>query len=292
MDIWLANRLPLPPFPSKSASSWQISRDAVWHPWRLDGEDMGSNGPFFYWRNKAMATELVKLDAAARDRVGKGAARQARREGRIPAVIYGAKKPPLSITIDANTLWKQYLKGHFTSTVFEISVGSDMHRAIARDLQLDPVRDTPVHADFLRIADDGLVRIEVPVKFTNDHLSPGLKRGGVLNIVRHEIEVFCPYDRIPADFEIDLKGASIGDSIHISSLSLPDGVTPTIQDRDFTIATIAGRLTTADEDEEGSEEGDEAKPEAAKAAAGAKAPAAKAPAAKAPAAKPGGDAKK
>jgi len=163
-----------------------------------------------------MAQEPVKLEAAARDRVGKGAARQARREGKIPAVIYGAKKPPVSITIDGNTIFKHYLKGHFTSTVFEINVGSDMHRVIARDLQLDPVRDTPVHADFLRIAEDGLVRIHVPVRFTNEALSPGLKRGGVLNIVRHDVEVFCPYDRMPSHFEINLEGAKIGQSIHIN----------------------------------------------------------------------------
>ena len=202
-----------------------------------------------------MAQEPVKLDATARDRVGKGAARQARREGKIPAVIYGAKKPPVSINLDANTLWKQYLKGHFTSTVFEINVGPDMHRVIARDLQLDPVRDTPVHADFLRIADDGLVRIDVPVKFVNDQLSPGLKRGGVLNIVRHDVEVFCPYDRIPAYFEIDLEGTKIGQSIHISSVNLPQGVTPTITDRDFTICTVVGRGPS------GGEEGDEAEEE-------------------------------
>ncbi len=208
-----------------------------------------------------MAQEPVKLEATARDRVGKGAARQARRDGKIPAVIYGAKKPPVSIAIDSNTIFKQYLKGHFTSTVFEINVGSDMHRVIARDLQLDPVRDTPVHADFLRIAEDGLVRIDVPVKFINEALSPGLKRGGVLNIVRHEVEVYCPYDRIPSHFEIDLNGAKIGQSIHISAVMLPEGVKPTITDRDFTIATIAGRI----KDDGGEAEGEaaaEAKPEA------------------------------
>lgn len=227
-----------------------------------------------------MAQEPVKLEATARDRVGKGAARQARREGKIPAVIYGAKKPPMSIAIDSNTLWKQYLKGHFTSTVFEINVGSDMHRVIARDLQLDPVRDTPVHADFLRIAEDGMIRINVPVKFTNDALSPGLKRGGVLNIVRHDVEVFCPYDHIPPFFEINLEGTRIGQSIHISSVALPEGVTPTITDRDFTIATIAGRL----KDDGGDEgEGAAAAPAADAKAAGGKAAA---PAAKAPAAKP------
>lgn len=225
-----------------------------------------------------MAQEPIKLDATARDRVGKGAARLARREGKIPAVIYGAKKPPVSIAIDANTVWKQYLKGHFTSTVFEINVGSDLHRVIARDLQLDPVRDTPVHADFLRIAEDGLVRILVPVKFTNDALSPGLKRGGVLNIVRHDVEVYCPYDRIPSFFEINLEGTRIGQSIHISTVAMPEGVTPTITDRDFTIATIAGRLK-----DDGGDEG-EATAAAAAPAADAKA-AGKAPAAAKPAAK-------
>lgn len=237
-----------------------------------------------------MAQEPVKLDATARDRVGKGAARQARREGKIPAVIYGAKKPPVSISIDGKTIFLQYLKGHFTSTVFEIKVGSDMHRVIARDLQLDPVRDTPVHADFLRIADDGMIRIMVPVKFVNDTLSPGLKRGGVLNIVRHDVEVMCPWNRIPPFFTIDLEGTQIGTSIHISSVKLPDGVTPTIRDRDFTIATIAGRLKDDDsavtaEAAPAAAAGD-AKAAAGKAASGAKAAAAPAAAKAAPAAKP------
>ena len=218
-----------------------------------------------------MAQAPVQLDATARSRVGKGAARHARREGSIPAVIYGANKPPLPISVDYNTLWKQILKGHFTSTVFEIKVGNDMHRVIARDVQLDPVRDTPLHADFLRIADDGMIRIQVPVKFVNDLLSPGLKRGGVLNIVRHEVEVFCPYDHIPPFFEIDLTGTQIGTSIHISSVALPEGVSPTIRDRDFTIATIAGRLKD-DEPAEGA---------AAAAAAPAAGKAAAAPAGKA-----------
>lgn len=231
-----------------------------------------------------MAQAPVQLDASARPRVGKGAARHARREGTVPAVIYGAKKPPLSISIDYNTLWKQILKGHFTSTVFEIKVGDEVHRVVARDVQLDPVRDTPIHADFLRVAEDGMIRILVPVKFSNDLLSPGLKRGGVLNIVRHEVEVFCPYDRIPPFFEIDLTGTQIGTSIHISSVQMPEGVTPTIRDRDFTIATIAGRL----KDEEPAEAA--AAPAAAAPAGGKAAPAAAgkaAPAAaKAPAAKP------
>jgi len=238
----------------------------------------------FVLEKKPMAQQPVQLDAAARQRVGKGAAREARREGNIPAVIYGAKQPPLSIAVNANEVWKQYLKGHFTSTVFEIKVGSDTHRVIARDLQLDPVRDTPVHADFLRIGADGMIRIQVPVKFVNEAASPGLKRGGVLNIVRHDVEVFCPYDHIPAYFEIDLEGAKIGTSIHISSVKMPEGVTPTIRDRDFTIATIAGRIS----DDDGAEGGEAAAATDAKAApakGGAAKGAAAAPAAAKPAAK-------
>jgi large subunit ribosomal protein L25 len=235
-----------------------------------------------------MSQAPVKLEATARPRAGKGAARQARREGHVPAVIYGAKKPPVSISVDHNTLAKQIAKGHFTSTVFEITVGKDMHRVIARDVQLDSVRDTPLHADFLRIGDDGMIRIQVPVKFVNDQLSPGLKRGGVLNIVRHDVEVFCPYDKIPPFFEINLDGTKIGTSIHISSVTMPEGVSPTIRDRDFTIATIAGRLK--DDEPEATPAAAAAAPaaggKAAPAAGGKAAPAAGGKAAPAAAAKP------
>lgn len=182
----------------------------------------------------------IKLEATARPRAGKGAARQARREGKVPAVIYGAGEPPESICVDYNELWKQVIKGHFTSTVFEIDVEGKMSRVIPRDLQVDPIKEQPIHVDFLRIGKDGLIKVEVPVRFINDTLSPGLKRGGVLNIVRHDVEVTCPYGKIPDFFEIDLTGLEIGRSIHISAVPMPEGVTPTITDRDFTVATIAG----------------------------------------------------
>lgn len=188
-----------------------------------------------------MATETVELDAVARPRVGKGAARQVRREGKVPAVIYGDNKPPEAIALNYNDVWKQYLKGHFTSTVFKLKINGEERLVIPRDIQIDPVRDTPVHIDFLRIGKDGLIRALVPVKFINESQSPGLKIGGVLNVVRHSIEVWCPYDKIPAAFTIDLTGVPIGRSIHVSSLDLPEGVTPTIRDRDFTIATVSGR---------------------------------------------------
>ena len=188
-----------------------------------------------------MASEIIALKATARPRAGKGAARQARREGNVPAVIYGDNQSPEIIALEYNELWKQILKGHFTASVFDIDIaGKGKIRVIPRDVQVDPVKDFPIHVDFLRVGKDGIIRVAVPVKFTNEALSPGLKRGGILNIVRHEVEVFCPYDRIPDTFEINLEGLEIGKSIHISAVALPDGVSPVIANRDFTIATIAG----------------------------------------------------
>ncbi|MEL7049202.1 MAG: 50S ribosomal protein L25/general stress protein Ctc [Pseudomonadota bacterium] len=197
-----------------------------------------------------MASSTVELTAAARPRVGKGAARQTRREGKLPAVIYGDKKDPEAIALDANEIWKQYLKGGFTSTVFKINIDANERLVVARDIQLHPVKDTPLHVDFLRVGADGLIRVNVPVKFINEASSPGLKRGGALNVVRHAIEVWCPYDQIPPSFVIDLDGVGIGTSIHVSSLDIPEGVKPTIQDRDFTIATITGRMAKDDVAEE------------------------------------------
>ena len=194
-----------------------------------------------------MAQQSVELKATARPRAGKGAARQARREGKVPAVIYGDNKTPELIALDYNDLWKQYIKGHFTSTVMELDVAGTKHRVIPRDMQVDPIMDRPIHVDFLRIGKDGVIRVAVPVKFVNEALSPGLKRGGVLNIVRHDVEVFCPYDKMPAFFEVDLTGLEIGRSIHISSVQMPEGVSPTIRGRDFTVATIAGAVKQEEE---------------------------------------------
>jgi large subunit ribosomal protein L25 len=225
-----------------------------------------------------MAQTSTELKATARPRAGKGAARQARREGKVPAVIYGDGKPPEMIALDYNELWKQVLKGHFTSTVFEVEVDGKKNRVIPRDLQVDPIKDQPIHVDFLRIGKDARIRVAVPVRFINDALSPGLKRGGVLNIVRHEIEVTCPYDRIPAFFEVDLAGLEIGRSIHISAIGLPEGIEPTIKDRDFTVATIAGAVKQEEEEAAAAAapaEGAAAAPaEGAAPAAGAAAPAA------------------
>ncbi|MCB1483259.1 MAG: 50S ribosomal protein L25/general stress protein Ctc, partial [Hyphomicrobiaceae bacterium] len=181
---------------------------------------------------------LIPLKAQARPRAGKGAARQTRREGNVPAVIYGDNKTPETIALDYNELWKQFLKGHFTSTAFEIDVEGTKHIVLARDIQLDPVRDTPLHVDFQRVGKDGIIRVSIPVRFTNDAASPGLKRGGVLNIVRHTVELYAPATAIPEHLDADVAGLDIGDSIKISAIKLPEGVRPVITDRDFTIATI------------------------------------------------------
>jgi large subunit ribosomal protein L25 len=222
------------------------------------------------------------IKASARAVGGKGTARAVRRTGNVPAVVYGGdEKAADTIQIDANDLFNLIKKGRFLSTVFDIDIDGKTLRAIPRDVQLDPVKDVPLHADFQRIGSDNRVRVGVPVRFVNEALSPGLKRGGVLNIVRHDVEVWCPADAIPQFFEVDLTGLAIGRSIHISAVALPEGVKPTILDRDFTIATIAGSGSKDDEETP-------AAGAAAPGAADGKAPAAAAPAAaaaKAPAGK-------
>lgn len=189
----------------------------------------------------------VILKASARPRSGKGAARAARREGKVPGVIYGAKTEAVGIAVDYADLWKSVLRGRFLATIFEIEIDGKKARVIPRELQLDPVKDTPIHVDFQRVTETSRIRVKVPTTFVNEAASPGIKRGGVLNVVRREIEVFCPPDRIPDVFEFDLTGLEIGRSIHISALKLPDGVRPTIGDRDFTVATVAGALTKEEE---------------------------------------------
>lgn len=235
-----------------------------------------------------MATTEIK--AAARPKSGKGAARQARRDGMIPAVIYGDGKTPETISVNAHELTLTIQKGKFLSTLFDIDVEGKKTRVIPRDVQLDPVRDNPVHVDFLRIGPTSRVRVSVPTRYINEVASPGLKRGGVLNIVRHVVEVTCPPDKIPTEFVFDLTGLEIGRSIHISSTHMPEGVRPVIWNRDFTVATIQGAVKEeAETPTPGAAAAEGAAPaadaKAAAPAAGAKAGAAPAKAA-APAAKP------
>jgi len=184
-------------------------------------------------------SQSYELKAEARERVGKGSARELRRNGKVPAVIYGDKQPPLSIALSYKDVYLKIHGGGFKTTVATIDVDGKKIQVLPKDYQLDPVRDFPVHVDFLRVSEKSVVQVNIPVHFINEEAAPGIKRGGVLNIVRHEIEANVPANAIPDFIEIDLTGYQLGDSIHISAVKLPQGVTPVIQDRDFTIATIA-----------------------------------------------------
>jgi large subunit ribosomal protein L25 len=184
-------------------------------------------------------SDNLNLSATKRDRAGKGSARAARRSGLIPAVIYGGKIAPETININANTFTKMMNQPGIMSNVIKLEVEGKSTNVLARDIQFHPVNDRPLHIDFLRITASSTVTAMVPVNFINEDTSPGLKGGGVLNVVRHEIEMNCSAINIPESLTVDLAGTDIGDSIHISAIALPDDAQPTITDRDFTIATIA-----------------------------------------------------
>lgn len=190
-------------------------------------------------------SDQLTLSAETRDRAGKGASRAMRREGRVPAVIYGAGETPLSIHVEEKVLNKMLSTGHFMNSVVMIDVGGKQNRTLPKDVQFHPVTDRPLHVDFFRIGEHSQVKVNVPVRFINEEESKGLKRGGVLNTVRHELELTCDAAEIPDDIVIDLSGYDIGDSIHISNITLPKGSASTIEDRDFTIATIAAPTVTA-----------------------------------------------
>ncbi len=205
--------------------------------------------------------EIQTIAAQRRERAGKGPARTARRAGRVPGVIYGSKKDPAMITLDPRELERELKTGGFLATIYNVSIDQNKERVLPRDVQFDPVTDRAIHVDFLRVSAATSVTVQVPVNFLNDEESPGLKRGGLLNVVRHEIEMTCRADAIPSGIDIDLTGLDIGDSIHISMITLPDGVAPTITDRDFTVATVAAP-TVVQEEEAEAEEGEAAdKPE-------------------------------
>ena len=183
-------------------------------------------------------SDTLNLPAETREGVGKGASRALRREGRVPAVVYGGNEEPLAIHIEEKLLVKQLSSGHFLNSIVEIEVGGKKLRTLPKDVAFHPVNDRPLHADFLRLSKDSTVHVNVPVLFINEEASPGLKRGGVLNMVRHELELICDGDKIPEDIRIDATGLDIGDSVHISNVTLPAGSVSAITDRDFTIATI------------------------------------------------------
>src|SRR3954466_4620913 len=188
--------------------------------------------------------------AEARDRAGKGASRELRRQGRVPAVVYGEKKEPLSIHVEEKLLSKILSSGHFMNSVIMIDFPGNPHRTLPKAVDFHPVTSRPIHVDFLRIGEHTKVTVAVPVRFDNEEASPGLKRGGVLNVVVHELEIVCDAAHIPAEIHIPLDGLEIGDSIHISNVKLPDGVLPVNTEEDFTVATIVAPSAMKAEEEE------------------------------------------
>ena len=183
-------------------------------------------------------SEQLTLPAEQRERNGKGASRDLRRQGRVPAVIYGDKKEPLSVHVEEKILARMLSTGHFMNTVVMVESGGKSHRTLPKDVQFHPVSSRPIHVDFLRIGAHSSVHVNVPVTFLNEEASPGLKRGGVLNVVRHDLELICDASQIPETIEVDLTGLEVGDSIHISQVNLPKGSKSAIDDRDFTVATV------------------------------------------------------
>ena len=204
-------------------------------------------------------SDITTISAEQRERVGKGSARAARRAGLVPAVIYGDKKEPLGINMSTREITKIVHQPGIFGRLLEIVVDGKKSTVLTRDIQFHPVSDTILHMDFLRVSGSAKVAVGIPVEFINEDLCPALKIGGVLNVVRHEIELNCPATDIPEKITIDLDGLKIGDSIHISAIALPEGVEPTITDRDFTVATLqspGGGVKNEDEDADG-EEGEE-----------------------------------
>ncbi len=218
-----------------------------------------------------MAQQNTVLTAVARAKAGKGAARAIRRTGQVPAVVYGDNKEPVLVSLFEKELLKASSVAAFYTSLCELDINGEKHKVLPRDVQLDAVNDRPIHADFLRVTDKTVIRVGIPVRVTNHKDSPGITKGGVLNIVRHEIEVFCRATEIPEEFMVDLAGLDVGYSIHVSAINLPASVKPVTQG-DFTVVTLVAPSALKSE-------ADEAAAAAAAAAEAAAAPAAAAPAA-------------
>lgn len=201
-------------------------------------------------------SEVLDLSAEVRERAGKGASRAIRREGRVPAVVYGNKQEPTSIHIEEKILMKMLHTGHFFNSVVMLDVGGEKIRTLPKDVQFHPVTDRPLHADFLRIGEHSTVSVDVPVRFVDEELSPGLKRGGVLNIVIHDLGLTVDAAMIPDEIVVSLKGLEVGDNIHLSQIKLPKGATAVDQD-DITIATIVAPSALKSEEGEAAAEGEE-----------------------------------
>ena len=198
-------------------------------------------------------SDALTLPAEARERAGKGASRALRREGRVPAVIYGGKEEPTMIHVEQKELVRQLMTGHFMNSIVQIELGGEKIRTLPKDVALHPVTDRPTHVDFFRLSKDAKVEVSIPVVFTNENASPGLKKGGVLNVVRHEIDLVCEADKIPGEIEISVEGKEVGDSIHISEVSLPAGSESAITDRDYTIATLVAPSALKKSEDESAE---------------------------------------
>lgn len=225
----------------------------VEHPWRL-------HVLFYVSKFKETAMSYV-LTAQKRETAGKGAARAIRREGLVPAVVYGDKKDPVSISIVPKELWTELKTGQtFFASIGEVNIDGKKETVICRDVQFHPVSDAPMHVDFLRLGKGAMITVSVSVNFINEDQSEGMKAGGVLNVVRHEIEINCPATSIPTGFDVDLAGTTVGDTIHVSAITMPEGAVPTITDRDFTICSIAAPSSAEKEvvEEEVEGEGEEA----------------------------------
>lgn len=200
-------------------------------------------------------SDIQTITAEGRTDLGKGAARAARRAGMVPAIVYGQDADPVAIAVDIRQVNRLINHAGFFSTLFSLEVGGDKLAVLARDLQLHPVTDVPMHMDFLRVDADTAIAIEVQVTFINEEQCQGLIDGGILNVVRYTVEVMCRPDAIPEEITVDLSGFELGESVHISNVNLPDGVEPTITDRDFTIATIVAPAKMEAETTEGEGEG-------------------------------------
>ena len=187
--------------------------------------------------------QINVLNAQRRDQSGKGHSRAIRREGRIPAVIYGDNSLPEHITLDIRMTNRILASGKFMSSLYDLTIDDKVLRVLPREVQMHPVTDQPMHVDFLRIAKDGMITIAVPVSFINQATSPGIKRGGVLNIVHHDIVMRCPADLVPNSLEINLAGLDIGASIHIDAITMPVGAKLVGYDKGFTVATISAPTT-------------------------------------------------
>jgi len=190
----------------------------------------------------------IVLNVEVREHTGTGGARSARREGKVPGVLYGGDRGPVPLAVNANELRKALYTGKLLGHLVTLKYGDETQPVIAKDIQFHPVSDQPIHFDLFRVDEHQLVKIAVAVHFKNQEASPGLKRGGALTIARHDVEIWAPADQIPEELVVDLTGLEIGDAIRISSIALPEGVKPTITDRDFVVATVTGTSAQASED--------------------------------------------